>query len=178
LSKETVAITFILRPANHTGYPPGDPEVFEFLLGCTTSIEIHSAMVAILGAALELGGLSLLLNLANTLLTPYIALGWLTTQSKKGQLAVSIKEWHTTMSPTGDGIGNGHSVGERRKFYKKLVDRARLIYKSCIGDDEWGKAVYNNVSAEKCHPVPRPKRRVVLHTSVPLLILLLCFGTP
>jgi hypothetical protein len=55
LSKEMMAITFILRPTDYTRYPPGDFEVFGFLLGATSSIEIHSAMIAILGAALELG---------------------------------------------------------------------------------------------------------------------------
>jgi hypothetical protein len=60
ISKEFLTTCFVLRHRGDDGYPPGDPEVTEFLIGpvdilCSTDVfdaQLHARVVALLAASL------------------------------------------------------------------------------------------------------------------------------
>ena len=54
ISKEYLTISFVLRRDLYSGYPFGDPEVTDFLLGGVSIEEIHARCISLIGRALTL----------------------------------------------------------------------------------------------------------------------------
>ncbi|KAF8541146.1 hypothetical protein BDD12DRAFT_803959 [Trichophaea hybrida] len=129
-SKDLFTISFTLRSGEESGYPPGDPEVTEYM---DSSLEMGDAHMHARAAALIAAAFGQ-------------AHEWMSKS-----VDVTPLQWHDYMAPLDISTTPGLELGAqgtakqfaltrssgRKEFCRKVTDSAGAIYKDLIRDQNW-----------------------------------------
>ncbi|KAF8246830.1 hypothetical protein K440DRAFT_661732 [Wilcoxina mikolae CBS 423.85] len=129
-SKDLFTISFTLRSGEESGYPPGDPEVTEYM---DSSLEMGDAHMHARAAALIAAAFGQ-------------AHEWMSKN-----VDVTPLQWHDYMAPLDISTTPGLELGAqgtteqfaltrssgRKEFCRKVTDSAGAIYEDLIGDQNW-----------------------------------------
>ena len=167
-SKKVLGILFTFRMSDDTGYPPGDPEIREYILdhmpapsdkGVSRPLAVAASLIAasistlhsLVRAGLRQGQCGNLLGYLHKEMAP-VAVRVATErrglsptrQEIQGTLSLPVATGDRGLSPTGRQVQSTRSLA-RSKFCTDVSELARSILKEFANDATWETAINSDV---------------------------------